>query len=256
MPDPRKKKQPAKSGKKQPSRAPATHKTASDENFSIGLIGFVILFMVLSSLLFLLDIFGVDAPLIDGYANLMKGFFGAGYFLLPFVFLIVVGMALFTPDTKRRPSQFTAMLLLPFLIGAWGHLFTADRIYLKGEKYIASIYTDGKALHSGGLISGTVADFLSFLISPYGAGVLLFVFTAILAVWLCRFSLSEVLATALSEFRRIGEDSDRAMDEKKEEYRKLREEKRVRREEQKRLEAEERAQFEKEERARLEKEER
>lgn len=238
MPDAHKKKQPAKGGKKPSSRAPAHHKTESDERFSLGLIGFCILFMLLSTLFCFLDMFGTEGKLSGSYAALMKGLFGAGYYVIPFVFLIVVVLALFTPEHKKRPSQFVALLLLPTLVGAWGHIFTSERIYLKAEHYF-SIYTDGKLLKSGGLVSGAISDLLCYLISPYGAGVVLFLITAIFSVWLCRFSLSEVLATLVSEFHRIGEDSDRAMDEKKEQYLKNREEKRTQREEQRRIEAEE-----------------
>lgn len=236
MPDARKKKKSTAAGKKRPA---PRRRTQADDNFALGLTGFAVLLMLASSLMFLLNIFGVSALLLDGYAGLMKGLLGAGYFVLPFVLPAAVLMLALTPKAKWRGTQFASVLCLPLLVGGWGHLFTAG---INGVSYFRksgyfSIFTDGRSLRSGGLLSGAVTDFLSFLISPYGAGVVLFLLTALFAVWLCRLSPVEVLAALVAEFRRFGEDSDRAMDEKKEQYLKNREEKRARRTEERRAEA-------------------
>ncbi len=101
-----------------------TKQVKEQSSWEMSVSGIAAAVMVASALLFLLDIFGVDAVLIGAYANLMKGLLGVGYFVLPFCLLWCAWELVVTSDQHRRKSQWISLLLFPMLIGAWGHLFT------------------------------------------------------------------------------------------------------------------------------------
>ncbi len=169
-----------------------TKQVKEQSSWEMSVSGIAAAVMVASALLFLLDIFGVDAVLIGAYANLMKGLLGVGYFVLPFCLLWCAWELVVTSDQHRRKSQWISLLLFPMLIGAWGHLFTVfQSAYVDGN--IGKLYTDGTKLKAGGILAGLVADGISYLISPYGLAVLLLICTFIMAVYMVKLRLRDVV---------------------------------------------------------------
>ncbi|MBQ6989770.1 MAG: DNA translocase FtsK 4TM domain-containing protein, partial [Clostridia bacterium] len=169
-----------------------TKPVKEQSSWEMSVSGIAAAVMVASALLFLLDIFGVDAVLIGAYANLMKGLLGVGYFVLPFCLLWCAWELVVTSDQHRRKSQWISLLLFPMLIGAWGHLFTVfQSAYVDGN--IGKLYADGTKLKAGGILAGLVADGISYLISPYGLAVLLLICTFIMAVYMVKLRLRDVV---------------------------------------------------------------
>ena len=220
------------SGKRQ------TYRTEAEENFSFGLTGAAVLLMLASALIFILNIVGVKAVLLNVYSDFVKGLIGVGYFVLPVALIAVAWILLVEEKSRRRPSQVISILAFPTLIGTWGHLFTASNVgYLRKSLGIARLYEDGKTFQAGGVISGLIGEGIAYLISPVGLGILLAIFTAIAGIYIVRLDLREVFEAVFTGLRSRRGQNDEDLKAKREEKRAARL-KRI--EEEEKLRAEER----------------
>ena len=114
---------------------------------------------------------GVQAILLDLLAKLMKGLFGYGYWLAGPA-LLLAGLILLFHRGRPVALRTTCALLLPLTAGALFHTIFAREPYSLEGAVLKELWTSGKALHSGGAVSGLLAEGAAAAVSPYVSGVL------------------------------------------------------------------------------------
>ena len=127
----------------------------------------------------ILGLFGVDAVFVNLLSETVTGLFGyAFWFLAPA--LLLCTYLLFFRQKERIALRIWCALLLPVLLAGMLHVFLVVTPYettLTGVKYL---WRDGQSFASGGVISGFTAAVLTELFSKFGAGLILFLATALL----------------------------------------------------------------------------
>ncbi len=127
----------------------------------------------------ILGLFGVDAVFVNLLSETVTGLFGyAFWFLAPA--LLLCTYLLFFRQKERIALRIWCALLLPVLLAGMLHVFLVSTPYettLTGVKYL---WRDGQSFASGGVISGFTAAVLTELFSKFGAGLILFLTTALL----------------------------------------------------------------------------
>ena len=129
---------------------------------------------ILAAVFFVLAIFSFigfwnsDGVFIGFFINIIKGLVGAGYFALAPALLLCTIILTFH---RGRPILYRTVctLLLPISIGALVHLFSNTPDYDISFAMIAALWTDGRALVSGGVISGSLSELFSWLFADVGA---------------------------------------------------------------------------------------
>ena len=136
--------------------------------------------------------FHIQAIFIDFFCGLVKGLIGYGYWLLPPMLLVSSGILLFH---RGRPVRLrvTCALLLPVLAGCFLHLILAEGSYAWDLTLVRTLWTQGEALQSGGVVSGAAALGLTAVFSKIGAGVVLVLAAAILLLAAFRVSPVELV---------------------------------------------------------------
>ena len=115
--------------------------------------------------------FDVDALFINALSGLIKGLIGWGFYLFPPA-LILTGLTLAFHRGRPVALRVGSLLLLPVVFGAIGHLLFCRVMFdLTGSfsVLIKTLYASGKAMESGGLLSGLVSLGLDAMFSVYGA---------------------------------------------------------------------------------------
>ena len=127
----------------------------------------------------ILGLFGVDAVFVNLLSDTVTGLFGyAFWFLAPA--LLLCTYLLFFRQKERIALRIWCALLLPVLLAGMLHVFLVSTPYettLTGVKFL---WRDGQSFQSGGVISGFTAAVLTELFSKFGAGLILFLVTALL----------------------------------------------------------------------------
>ncbi len=123
--------------------------------------------------------FHIQAIFIDFFCGLVKGLIGYGYWLLPPMLLVASGILLFHRGRPVRLRVWCA-LLTPVLAGGLLHLILAKGPYEWNAALVKTLWTQGEALQSGGVVSGAAALGLSAVFSPIGAGIILVLVALIL----------------------------------------------------------------------------
>ncbi len=120
--------------------------------------------------------FNTDGAVIAFIANFFKGMLGWGYFLTAPVFLLAAGIFFFQKQGSLEGRVFAA-LLLPIFGAALCHMLLGDLMQEGFDFQLATgtLFTDGLALRSGGVVGGLIAIGLTLALSSYGAWPLLFV---------------------------------------------------------------------------------
>ena len=137
--------------------------------------------------------FGVKALFIDLLATLLKGLFGYGYWLCG-PSLLLAGLILIFHHGRPVQLRATCALLLPLLFGSLVHMVLCREVYEPSFfGLLKNIWADGVALHSGGAVSGVLANGSVAVFSKL-ASVILFtvLFMALLMVAL-RLTMSALL---------------------------------------------------------------
>jgi len=100
--------------------------------------------------------FGVKAILIDWLAALLRGLLGYGYWLAAPALLLAAIILLFH---HGRPVQLrvTCALLLPVQFGALAHMVLCKQEFESSAGVIKALWTGGRAMESGGVLSGALA---------------------------------------------------------------------------------------------------
>ena len=153
------KKQPAK---KQPAVAPTPAPTAPTWPYAI--------VCIVLSLLAFLGLFHAEGVIIDGFAGFLSGIMGWGYWAFPFAMLLLAWVFVRNPE-RHFGLRVTASLLIAPLFGTIVHLMVC-RVPFTAQTFgaiVGQLYDGGKALTSGGVISGGVGYLLKAGISVYAA---------------------------------------------------------------------------------------
>lgn len=95
----------------------------------------------------------IEAIFVDFFCGTVKGLIGYGYWLLSPMLLIASGILAFHRGRPVRLRVWCA-LLTPVLTGCLLHLILARGEYVWSMALVKSLWTQGQALQSGGLVSG------------------------------------------------------------------------------------------------------
>ena len=158
-------KKPASAPKKQtavPKKQPAAAPTAPTWPYALACI-------VLSLLAFL-GLFHAEGVVIDGFAGFLCGIMGWGFWAFPFAMLLLAWVFVRNPE-RHFCLRVTASLLIAPLFGTIVHLMVC-RVAFTAQTFgaiVGQLYDGGKALTSGGVISGGIGYLLKAGISVYAA---------------------------------------------------------------------------------------
>ena len=157
-------KKPAAAPKKQPAAkaAPASAPTAPTWPYALACI--------VLSLLSFLGLFHAEGVVIDGFAGFLCGIMGWGFWAFPFAMLLLAWVFVRNPE-RHFCLRVTASLLIAPLFGTIVHLMVC-RVAFTAQTFgaiVGQLYDGGKALTSGGVISGGVGYLLKAGISVYAA---------------------------------------------------------------------------------------
>ncbi|MCI7811948.1 MAG: DNA translocase FtsK [Clostridiales bacterium] len=154
----------ASAPKKQPAAkaAPAPVPTAPTWPYA--------LVCIILSLLAFLGLFHAEGVIIDGFAGFLCGIMGWGFWAFPFAMLLLAWIFVRNPR-EHFGLRVTAALLIAPLFGTIVHLMVC-RVAFTAQTFgaiVGQLYDGGKALTSGGVISGGVGYLLKAGISVYAA---------------------------------------------------------------------------------------
>ena len=157
-------KKPAAAPKKQPAAkaAPASAPTAPTWPYALACI--------VLSLLSFLGLFHAEGVVIDGFAGFLCGIMGWGFWAFPFAMLLLAWVFVRNPE-RHFCLRVTASLLIAPLFGTIVHLMVC-RVPFTAQTFgaiVGQLYDGGKALTSGGVISGGIGYLLKAGISVYAA---------------------------------------------------------------------------------------
>ena len=155
-------KKPAAAPKKQPAAAAAPAPTAPTWPYAI--------VCIVLSLLAFLGLFHAEGVIIDGFAGFLCGIMGWGFWAFPFAMLLLAWVFVRNPE-RHFGLRVTAALLIAPLFGTIVHLMLC-RVAFTAQTFgaiVGQLYDGGKALTSGGVISGGVGYLLKAGISVFAA---------------------------------------------------------------------------------------
>ena len=123
---------------------------------------------------------GISAIFVDWLAILLKGLFGYGYWLAGPALLLASLILLFH---HGRPVQLrvTCALLLPVLFGSLVHMMLCKEVYKSSIAILRDLWLSGRAMISGGAISGVLAEGSVAVFSKFAS---IPIFTALFVVLL------------------------------------------------------------------------
>ena len=125
---------------------------------------------IVLSLLAFLGLFHAEGVIIDGFAGFLCGIMGWGFWAFPFAMLLLAWVFVRNPE-RHFGLRVTAALLIAPLFGTIVHLMLC-RVAFTAQTFgaiVGQLYDGGKALTSGGVISGGVGYLLKAGISVYAA---------------------------------------------------------------------------------------
>ena len=139
-----------------------------------------------------LGYFQVKALFIDFFVGGVKGLIGYGFLLLPPMLLVASGILAFH---RGRPVQLRVWctLLLPVVFGALLHLLLAKGTYAWDLKLFQTLWKEGEALQSGGVVSGILALSFGAIFSKFGAGIVFLLTGALLVMGAARVTLADIV---------------------------------------------------------------
>ena len=122
--------------------------------------------------------FNVHALFIDFFVGLLKGLFGYGFWLAPPMLLVAAYVLGFH---RGRPVRLRlwCTLLLPVVLGCILHLFLFKSDLTWSFKLFSEFWTSGRAMDSGGAVSGVLAYVFALVFSKIGS-IVVFIVLALL----------------------------------------------------------------------------
>ena len=158
----------ARSGSKSSARGKGGKKAAARPvRREIG--AFVCLFLGIFTVL---CCFHVNAVVLNLMASLFKGTIGAGFYILPFSFLLGF-LILLLHDGRPVALRVTCAFLLAATIGALAHVFSGGSELEWSWEMFGELWDGGISGAGGGILSGFLAELLSAVISRIGAAIVL-----------------------------------------------------------------------------------
>jgi len=112
--------------------------------------------------------FNVDALFFTYFCGFIKGIIGWGYYIFPPVLLVCAYNLGFNKD-KPVAIKVVSALFMPLFLGALFHLFSVGIDWQMSKAIYTNLYESGKAMSSGGVLSGLLAIGLKSVVSVYGA---------------------------------------------------------------------------------------
>ena len=140
----------------------------------------------------LLSCFGIQTPFLDVLCGLAKGLIGYGFYLLPLALLWASFILTFHRGRPVQARVWCAMLL-PVALGGLLHLILARSSYSWNLELFQTLWTQGRALQSGGVISGMLALVLSAGLTKIGAGILFVLIACGLGMGGANFTLVDLV---------------------------------------------------------------
>ena len=168
---------------------------------------FVCLFLAVFSIL---GLFGVKALFIDLLCGLIKGLIGYGFYLMIPALLLCM-LILFRHNGKPVAFRVGCVLLTPAAFGGMLHVMISKAEIDWGFSMLKTLFTTGRSMESGGLISGFIAMLLKLIFSGIGAGILLTV--AFLLLLLASFRITVISVTKAIQNRPRPEGRDPDMEQ-------------------------------------------
>lgn len=118
----------------------------------------------------LIGYFTADGVFIGLFCNLIKGFIGWGFYgLTPALFICAAILGFHRGRPVR--ARVVCTLCLTIVLGALLHLFFCKNGYELGSHMIGSLWADGVASKSGGVLSGSISEAFKYLFSTVGAAI-------------------------------------------------------------------------------------
>ena len=112
---------------------------------------------------------------------------GAGAFVLPPA-LLAAAVLLFIKRRGKVILRISSFIAIPFLYGAMSHVLGDEDRYMLSVQSILTLLQDGRAMKSGGLISGPLAILARGTLSTFGAFAVLILFMMI--ALMCAFRIT------------------------------------------------------------------
>jgi len=153
-------KKPSASAKTSASKVPEKQKSIHRE-----LIAFV---LAVFAVFTFLGFFGAKAVLLRFFVNLQKGLFGAGFYILPLIY-VTVAVILFRSGEKPVLLRSLLTVAISVVVGALVEVILHGAPDVWEFKLLGSLYKDGISGPAGGLLSGLLGCALASCISSFGA---------------------------------------------------------------------------------------
>lgn len=156
----------SKAAPKSAKASPAQPEKKENTALRRGIGAAVCMFLSLFSFIGYSDI---DAWFITYFCGFIKGIIGWGYYIFPPMLLVCACTFIFVRK-KGITWRIIAALLTPLFFGGLFHLISSATSDMEfGATIIKELYETGKAMKSGGVLSGTLAMGLKSAVSIYGA---------------------------------------------------------------------------------------
>ena len=136
--------------------------------------------------------FNIHAIFIDFFCGIVKGAIGYGFWLVPPMLLVSSIILMFHRGRPVRLRVWCAMLF-PVLVGALLHLMLAKGSYQWDGALIKTLWTQGQAMSSGGLVSGLIAMGFAAVFSKIGAGVVFVLGGAMMVMTVCNVTVVDIV---------------------------------------------------------------
>ena len=137
---------------------------------------FVCLFL---SIFTVLGCFRIDAAFLNLISSLFQGLFGAGFYILPFAFLMSF-LILLLHDGRPVVLRVVCTFLIVVTIGALVQLVGGQDGAAWSASMLAELWTGGIDGTAGGVIAGLLAQLLELIVSRIGAVIVLLFALALL----------------------------------------------------------------------------
>jgi S-DNA-T family DNA segregation ATPase FtsK/SpoIIIE len=136
--------------------------------------------------------FNVHALFIDFFVGLLKGLFGYGFWLMPPALLLAAYILAFHRGRPVR-LRLCCALLLPMVLGSLLHLFLFRGEAAWSGELLSQLWASGRALESGGAVSGTLALLFVQVFSKVGGAILLIVAALLMLLGACNRTVVELV---------------------------------------------------------------
>lgn len=179
---------PSKSGTRKKSGGSRT-KTSQRKPIRREVGAFVCLFL---SIFTLLGCFQIDAAFLNLISSLFKGLFGAGFYILPFAFLMGF-LILLLHDGRPVVLRVVCTFLIVVVIGSLVQLVGGQDGAAWSASILPELWEGGIDGTAGGVISGLVAQALELIVSRIGAVIVLLFALALLLLTSLNMTVSGII---------------------------------------------------------------